>query len=94
LSGIIYLDANENGRLDAGETVVANVTVILDGRFSVRTDSNGRYDFPAVASGHHVITVQSDNLPLPWTMTSSGRTEVEVSTRNRTEIDVGALRIK
>ncbi|HEY2807549.1 MAG TPA: carboxypeptidase-like regulatory domain-containing protein [Steroidobacteraceae bacterium] len=94
LSGIIYLDANENGRLDAGETVVANVTVILDGRFSVRTDSNGRYDFPAVASGHHVVTVQSDNLPLPWTMTSSGRTEVEVSTRNRTEIDVGALRIK
>ncbi len=94
LSGIVYLDANENGRLDAGETVVANVTVILDGRFSVRTDSNGRYDFPAVVSGHHVITVQGDNLPLPWTMTNSGRTEVEVSTRNRTEMDVGALRIK
>ena len=94
LSGVVYLDANENGRLDAGETVVANVTVILDGRFSVRTDSNGRYDFPAVVSGHHVITVQGDNLPLPWTMTNSGRTEVEVSTRNRTEMDVGALRIK
>lgn len=94
LSGIIYLDANENGRLDAGESVVANVTVILDGRFSVRTDSNGRYDFPAVVSGRHVITVQSDSLPLPWTLTNSGRTEVEVSTRNRTEMDVGALRIK
>jgi hypothetical protein len=94
LGGVIYLDANENGRLDAGETVIANVTVILDGRFSVRTDSNGRYDFPAVVSGHHVITVQGDNLPLPWALANSGRTEVEVSTRNRTEIDVGALRIK
>ncbi len=94
LGGVIYLDTNENGRLDAGETVVANVTVILDGRFSVRTDSNGRYDFPAVASGHHVITVQGDNLPLPWAMSSSGRTEVDVSTRNRTQADIGALRIK
>jgi hypothetical protein len=94
LSGVIYLDANENGRLDAGETVAANVTVILDGRFSVRTDSNGRYDFPAVVSGHHVITVQSDNLPLPWALTNSGRTEVEVSTRNRSEVDIGALRLK
>jgi hypothetical protein len=90
----VYLDANENGRFDAGEAGAANVTVILDGRFSVRTDANGRFDFQAVAAGHHVITVQADNLPLPWTLTNSGRTEVEVSTRERTEVDIGALRLK
>ena len=56
LTGVIYLDANENGRFDAGETGAANVTVILDGRFSTRTDANGRFDFPAVAAGHHVLT--------------------------------------
>lgn len=94
LSGVVYLDANENGRLDAGEAGAPNVTVILDGRFSVRTDSNGRFDFQAVAAGHHVITVQTDNLPLPWTLTNSGRTEVEVSTRERAEVDIGALRLK
>ena len=66
LTGVVYLDANENGRFDAGETGVPNITVILDGRFSTRTDANGRFDFPAVVAGHHVITVQSDNLPLPW----------------------------
>ena len=94
LSGVIYLDANENGRFDAGESGAANVTVILDGRFSVRTDSNGRYDFPAVVAGHHVITVQGDNLPLPWTLGDAGRREVEVTTRDRTEVDIGALRLK
>ena len=72
----------------------SNVTVILDGRFSVRTDANGRFDFAAVAAGRHVITVQGDNLPLPWTLTNSGRTDVEVGTRERTEVDIGALRIK
>ena len=94
LSGVIYLDANENGRFDAGENGAPNVTVILDGRFSVRTDSNGRFDFAAVASGHHVITVQPDNVPLPWALVNSGRVEVEVGTRERTEVAIGAQRMK
>ena len=64
------------------------------GRFSVRTDANGRYDFPAVVAGHHVLSVQQDNLPLPWTLNDSGRTEVDVKTRDRTEVDIGALRLR
>jgi SdrD B-like domain len=94
LAGVVYLDANENGRYDAGETGAANVTVVLDGRFSVRTDSQGRFNFPAVAAGHHVLTVEADNLPLPWTLTNSGRTECVVSTRESTEVDIGAQRLK
>ena len=94
LSGVVYLDMNENGRYDAGESGAANVAVILDGRFSVRSDSNGRFDFPAVAAGHHVLSVQADNLPLPWTLANSGRTEVDVATRARTEANIGALRLK
>jgi hypothetical protein len=94
LSGVVYLDANENGRYDAGEWGAANVTVILDGRFSARTDPNGRFDFAVVAAGHHVLTVQADNLPLPWTLPGSGRTEVEVGTREHTTVTIGALRMK
>jgi hypothetical protein len=94
LSGVIYLDANENGRFDAGEAGAANVTVILDGRFSVRTDANGRFDFPAIVAGRHVLTIQTDNLPLPWTVSDGGRTEVNVGTRDRVEINIGAVRLK
>jgi len=94
LTGVVYLDINENGRYDAGEAGAANVTVILDGRFSTRTDANGRYDFPAVAAGHHVVTVQPDNLPLPWTLLNQGRTEVEVTTRDRVDVNIGAMRLK
>ncbi len=94
LTGVVYLDANENGRYDAGESGASNVVVILDGRFSVRTDANGRFDFPAVVAGHHVLTIQTDNLPLPWTITNAGRTEVTVGTRDTTAVDIGALRLK
>ena len=87
IAGIVYLDANNNGHVDAGEAGAPNVTVVLDGRFSVQTDANGRFSFPVVATGHHVITVISDNLPLPWTLVNEGRTEVEVTTRDRTDIE-------
>ncbi|MBV9696500.1 MAG: hypothetical protein JO005_06175 [Gammaproteobacteria bacterium] len=94
LSGTVYLDANENGRYDAGEAGAANVTVILDGRFSVHTDASGRFEFPLVASGHHVLTVQPDNLPLPWCLTNAGRAEAEVGTRGSAEVNIGAVRLK
>jgi hypothetical protein len=92
IAGVVFLDANNNGRADAGELGASNVTVVLDGRFSVQTDANGRFSFPVVATGHHVISVVSDNLPLPWMLVNGGHTDVEVTTRNRTEISIAAQR--
>jgi hypothetical protein len=92
ITGVVFLDANYNGRSDAGEGGAPNVTVVLDGRFSVRTDLSGRFAFPVVATGHHVITVIADNLPLPWTLVNDGRAELEVTTRDRTEIAIAAQR--
>jgi hypothetical protein len=94
LSGVVYLDANENGRLDAGEAGAPNVTVVLDGRFSTRTNASGRFEFPAVVAGHHVLTVEQDNLPLPWALVNSGRKEVDVRTRDSSQVDIGAVRLK
>jgi SdrD B-like domain len=92
LTGIVYLDANDNGRLDAGEVGAPNVMVVLDGRFSVQTDASGRYRFGGVAAGHHSLAVSPDNLPLPWMLTGEGRTDVAVETRSRTEVDFAAQR--
>src|SRR3984957_9671830 len=92
IAGVVFLDANDNGQLDAGEAGAPNVTVVLDGRFSAQTDPSGRFAFPAAATGHHIITVVSDNLPLPWALANEGRTEFEVSTRQRTQLTIGARR--
>jgi SdrD B-like domain len=94
IGGVVYLDSNLNGRLDAGEPGAANVTVVLDGRFSVRTDPNGRFEFPVVAAGHHVITVVSDNVPLPWFLANDGRVEVDLATRGRANVEIGAQRLR
>jgi hypothetical protein len=94
ITGVVFLDGNDSGRLDAGENGAANVTVILDGRYSARTDAQGRFDFPAVAAGRHVITVMPDNVPLPWALVNDGRREIEVPVRGSVNVDIPAQRLR
>jgi len=94
VAGVLYLDANDNGRLDAGEQGAANVTIVLDGRFSARTDAQGRFDFPAVGQGDHIITVVPDNLPLPWSAAGDGRVKVQVRVRDQTQVDIPVRQLR
>jgi hypothetical protein len=92
LVGSVYLDDNKNARRDAAERGAANVTVLLDGRYAVQTDAQGRFEFAYVAAGPHVLTVISDNLPLPWALDKDGRTQLVVSTRETRAVDIGAVK--
>ena len=92
IEGVVYLDDNQNGRLDALEARAANVTVTLDGRFATRTDAQGRFEFPFVASGPHVIAVASDTLPLPWVAPASTPMRIEVVPRGVIRVEIGATR--
>ena len=84
VSGVLFLDENDNGRFDAGEVGAPNIVVLLNGRFAARTNAQGRFEFPAVAAGNHALTVVPDNLPLPWTLPTDDRTSINVGVRGET----------
>ena len=88
--GDIYLDANADGRRNADELPVADILVLLDGRYQTRTDTNGRFSFDRVAAGSHTLLTVSDNLPLPWQLPSDEKT-IEVKVRDTARWSVGAL---
>lgn len=94
IAGYLFLDANENGNPDANEEPAQNITVILDGKFSTRTNAVGRFEFPLVATGKHIITVVADNLPLPWLVNESGQQAITVSNRETVYVNIPASRIK
>ncbi len=94
IEGYLFYDANDDGRRDASEAGAPNVTVLLDGRYAARTDPQGKFEFPFVASGRHTLTVVPDNLALSWSVSGDARREIVVRTRELTRVDIPASRIK
>jgi hypothetical protein len=91
INGVVYLDANRNGRQDAGERGAAGVTVSLEGRYTAVTDAQGRFEFAWVAPGLRSVTVLNETLPLPWAAPDEGRTAVDVRLRAQHSISIAVL---
>lgn len=94
IEGSVFLDANGNGLRDASESGAANILVILDSRYSTRTNAFGGFEFPSVVSGSHILTVLQDDLPLPWTVDTEQKIMAPVSTRDVSRVDIGAKRMR
>ncbi|WP_159596597.1 carboxypeptidase-like regulatory domain-containing protein [Hydrogenophaga sp. BPS33] len=92
IAGTVYFDANRSGTQEASEQGVPNVTVYLDNRYAVRTDSQGRFEFPFVASGPRTVSVRSDSLPLPWNVVDQGQTKVDVRLRESIQLTIPVQR--
>jgi hypothetical protein len=92
INGVLFLDENDNGRLDASESGAANVVVLLNGRFAVRTDASGRFEFPTVVAGNHSLSVVPDNLPLAWNVPAEARFDVRVGVRGQAQVELPAQR--
>ncbi len=92
IAGTVYFDANRSGTQDASEQGVPNVMVYLDNRYAVRTDSQGRFEFPFVASGPRTVSVRGDSLPLPWNVVDQGQTKVDVRLRESVNLTIPVQR--
>lgn len=93
INGSVFLDENGDGVRSASELTAANVTVVLDGNYSVRTDSEGNFEFPRVGTGSHSLEVVADNLPLPWFFDGPAATRrIEIKVRAHERVDFGAIR--
>jgi hypothetical protein len=92
LEGVVFFDGNRNGVQEANELGVPNATVYLDNRYAVRTDSQGRFEFPLVASGTRSVTLRADSLPLPWNVVGDGAQSTEVQLRQTTRLSLPVQR--
>lgn len=93
IKGTVFLDENADGRRNAGEQVVPNIAILLDGRFSTQTDAQGRFSFPSVVTGTHVIEASPDTLPLPWQFAPEASTQtIDLGVRDRVDIEIPARR--
>ena len=93
ITGSVFLDENADGVHSASEQPAANITIVLDDRYSVRTDDQGRFVFERVSVGAHSVEAIPDNLPLPWSIDDErARRRVHVDVRGDASVEIGAQR--
>ena len=82
-SGLVFLDRNNNGFQDEGETGIPDVMLTMTGsdflgnavNFSITTDANGEYQFSNLAEGtYEVIQIQPVDLQDGMTILGTGAT--------------------
>lgn len=92
IQGDIFLDTNQDGIRNGSEAAVPDVTVMLDGRYMARTDAQGRFRFEQVRVGTHQLSMNNDELPLPWQIADARlQQSIEVRVRQTHHVTVGAV---
>jgi len=76
LTGTIYVDTNQNGFQDTGETGYNGATITLDSGQSTTSDSNGNYSFTNLPAGTYIETL---TLPTGYTVTTANPVPVAVA---------------
>jgi uncharacterized repeat protein (TIGR01451 family) len=63
ITGRVFVDAAQTGRFRPGDRGVGGVRIYLEDGESVTTDPFGRFTFPSVRPGQHVLRVDTTTLP-------------------------------
>ncbi|RYF79182.1 MAG: hypothetical protein EOO29_17990 [Comamonadaceae bacterium] len=91
--GRVFFDDNRDGSQQVGEGTVANVEVLLDGRYRTRTDRDGRFEFPLVTTGRHQLTLTLETVPLPWGAALDGGVSVDVPLRGQANAEIPVIKV-
>ena len=63
ITGRVYLDRAASGRFARGDEGVPGVRIFLENGASAATDTFGRYSFPSVRPGMHVLRIDPTTVP-------------------------------
>ena len=63
ISGRVWLDTNENGKFDEGETPLADIRVVTASGRDTLTDTDGYFTIGDLPPGDHVVLLDEKTLP-------------------------------
>jgi hypothetical protein len=83
ISGVVWLDTNENGRMDAQERALPDVRVLTGSGRDTLTDANGYFLIGDLPPGEHILLVDEKTLP-EQTRSVAGSLTVKVAAGSET----------
>jgi uncharacterized repeat protein (TIGR01451 family) len=90
--GRVFVDTNGNGKFDEEDKPLPGVRLYLSSGQSVKTDSQGLYNFPSLGDGPQVLSLDPISLPQRYALADDGTLSARSWTRLlRTPLGGGAL---
>ena len=83
ITGMVWLDANENGLFDEGERPLADVRVVTGSGRDTLTDENGHFIIGDLPPGEHILLLDEKTIP-EQTRSANGSQTVRVVAGNET----------
>jgi hypothetical protein len=83
ITGIVWLDTNENGRLDESEQPLADVRVVTGSGRDTLTDEKGYFIIGDLPPGEHILLLDEKTIP-EQTRSVAGSQTIKVSAGNET----------
>ncbi len=83
ITGIVWLDSNENGRLDESEQPLADVRVVTGSGRDTLTDEKGYFIIGDLPPGEHILLLDEKTIP-EHTRSVAGSQTIKVSAGNET----------
>jgi copper amine oxidase-like protein len=85
ITGVVWLDANGNGRLDEGEQPLADVRVVTGSGRDTLTDDKGYFIIGDLPPGEHILLLDEKTIP-EQTRSVAGSQSIKVAAGNETAI--------
>jgi hypothetical protein len=83
ITGLVWLDLNENGRLDNGENPLADVRVVTGSGRDTLTDGNGYFIIGDLPPGEHILLLDEKTMP-EQTKSVAGSQTIKVAAGSET----------
>ena len=89
LTGQVFVDANRDGIKQPEEISVPGIVVrIAATRLALRTDGGGSFTIQNIKNGLHDVRLETDRLPLGYSLSDDAKTRVSIADGKITHIDL------
>ncbi|MCB1755839.1 MAG: hypothetical protein KDJ38_09970 [Gammaproteobacteria bacterium] len=86
LSGVVYVDKNNNGQLDQDDRRLENIGLELDSGEETASTAFGQYTFDFLPPRHYTLSVQSDTLPDGISVAPDNLTTIDLQAEQRNRL--------
>ncbi|MEA1965035.1 MAG: SdrD B-like domain-containing protein [Candidatus Aerophobetes bacterium] len=87
--GVVFLDADRDGKRDPGTAGISGISIVLNDTITVDTDKNGNFVFDKLLRGEYDVRLDTKKLGKKYRLTTDEILEISLSPGETISVDFG-----